>query len=83
MSPAAGKQMGHPEETCGCAGHGRDLIHELSKRTDALGRYDQRIDNADGRADLQAFGRDFKRQEQENVRRLKQLTCEEVRKDCL
>jgi hypothetical protein len=82
MSLAAEKQMEHLGETCGCADHDHDLIHELSKRLDALWRYDQRIANAAGRADLQAFWRDLKRQDQENVRRLKQLIGEEIQKSC-
>ncbi|WP_435005486.1 hypothetical protein P12x_003344 [Tundrisphaera lichenicola] len=43
MSLAAEKQMEHLGETCGCADHDHDLIHELSKRLDALWRYDRRI----------------------------------------
>jgi hypothetical protein len=82
MSLAAEKQMEHLGETCGCADHDHDLIHELSKRLDALWRYDQRIANASGRADLQAFWRDLKRQDQENVRRLKELIGEEIQKGC-
>lgn len=82
MSLAAEKQLEHLGETCGCADHDHDLVHELSKRLDALWRCDQRIANAADRADLQAFWRDLKRQDLENVNRLKQLICEEVRKNC-
>lgn len=82
MSLVAEKQMEHLGETCGCADHDHDLIHELSKRLDALWRCDQRIANAEGRPDLQAFWRDLKRQDMENVRRLKQLIGEEIQKGC-
>ena len=82
MSLAAEKQMEHLGETRGCADHDHDLIHELSKRLDVLWRYDQRIANAEGRADLQAFWRDLKRQDQDNVRRLKQLIGEEIQRGC-
>jgi len=74
--------MEHMGETCGCADHDHDLIHELSKRLDALWRYDQRIANADGRADLQNFWRELKGQELGNVKRLKQLLSEEIREHC-
>lgn len=82
MSLATEKPMAHMGETCGCADHDHDLIHELSKRLDALWRCDQRIANAEGRSDLQAFWRDLKRQDLENVRRLKQLIGEEIQRNC-
>jgi hypothetical protein len=82
MSLAAEKQMEHLGETCGCPDHDHDLVHELSKRLDALWRYDQRIANADGKPDLQAFWRDLKLQEQENVKRLKQMIGKEIQSGC-
>jgi len=82
MSLAAEKQMEHLGETCGCADHDHDLIHELSKRLDSLWRCDQRIANAEGRDDVQAFWRDLKRQDQENVQRLKHLIREEIQRNC-
>jgi hypothetical protein len=82
MSLAAEKQMEHLGETCGCADHDHDLIHELSKRLDSLWRCDQRIVNAEGRDDVQAFWRDLKRQDQENVQRLKHLIREEIQRNC-
>jgi hypothetical protein len=82
MSLAAEKQMEHLGETCGCADHDHDLIHELSRRLDALWRYDQRIANAAGHPHLQAIWRDLKRQDQENIKRLKELIGEEIEKGC-
>lgn len=82
MSLAAEKQMEHLGETCGCADHDHDLVHELSKRLDSLWRCDQRIANAEDRADVQAFWRDLKRQDQESVKRLKQLIREEIQRNC-
>jgi hypothetical protein len=82
MSLIAEKQMEHLGESCGCADHDHDLVHELSKRLDALWRYDQRIANADGHGALQGFWRDLKRQDQENIKRLKQLIGEEISKGC-
>ena len=82
MTMSAEKQMEHLGETCGCPDHDHDLVHELSRRLDALWRYDQRIANAEGHSGLQAFWRDLKRQDQENVRTLKQLIGEEIEKGC-
>lgn len=83
MALAAEKQMEHLGETCGCADHDHDLVDELSKRLDAIWRYDQRIANAgEQHANLQDFWRDLKRQDQENVKRLKQFICEEIRRNC-
>jgi hypothetical protein len=82
MSLAAEKQLEHLGETCGCPDHDHDLIHELSKRLDALWRYDQRIANADGKPELQAFWRDMKLQDQENVKRLKQMIGKEIQVGC-
>jgi hypothetical protein len=82
MTLASEKQIEHLGETCGCADHDHDLVHELSKRLDALWRYDQRIANAVGHAALQAFWRDLKRQDQKNIERLKQLIREEIEKNC-
>jgi hypothetical protein len=82
MTLAAERELEHVGETAGCADHDHDLVHELSKRLDALWRYDQYIANADFRQQLVDFWTDMKNQEQENVRRLKQLIAEEVRSGC-
>jgi len=82
MRLAAEKELAHIGESQGAADHDHDMIHELSKRLDALWRYDQYIANADGQMDLQNFWRNLKTQEQENVRRLKELVAEHCRKDC-
>jgi hypothetical protein len=60
-------------ETCGCADHEHDLVHELSKRLDALWRYDQYIVNAEGHAAVQQFWQEMKSQETTNIKRLKEL----------
>jgi len=72
----------HIGETKGIENHDHDLIHELSKRLDALWRYDQRIANADGHPALQDLWRELKRQDQENVNRMKTLVAEEINKGC-
>ena len=82
MRLAAEKEMVHIGESQGAADHDHDMIHELSKRLDAVWRIDQYIANADGQIDLQNFWRWVKVQEQENVDRLKQLVAEHCAKDC-
>ena len=82
MSLASAKQIEHLGETCGCADHDHDLVHELSRRLDAPWRDDQRIANAAGHKGLQAFWRDLKRQDQKNIDRLKQLIREEIENSC-
>jgi hypothetical protein len=82
MALAAEKELEHIGETCGCADHDHDLIHDLSKRLDALWRYDQYIANADGKPALQSLWRDMKRQEIANIQRVKDMVAEEVRQDC-
>ena len=75
MPLAAEKELKHIGESCGCADHDHDLIHDLSKRLDALWRYDQYqyVANAEGKPELQNLWRDLKRQEVANVQRFKQL----------
>ena len=69
MQLAAEKELEHIGETAGCEDHDHDLIHDLSKRLDALWRYDQYIANAEGRPALQALW---------SVRRMKQVIIEEI-----
>lgn len=82
MTLAAEKQIERIGQTCGAADHDHDLVHELSKRLDALWRYDQYIANADGHPSIQAFWRDVKQQEMQNVQRLKDLVSKHVKQGC-
>lgn len=82
MTLAAEEQLEHIGETAGCADHDRDLVHELSRRLDCLWRCDQFIANADGHPELQAFWRDIKSQEKENIKRMKGLMATEIKQDC-
>jgi hypothetical protein len=82
MALAAEKELEHIGETCGVADHDHDLIHDLSKRLDALWRYDQYIANAEGKTALQDLWRDIKAQEIDNIKRMKQVFIEEVRQNC-
>jgi hypothetical protein len=82
MRLAAEREMAHIGETQGAADHDHDMIHELSKRLDALWRYDQYIANADKHPELQNFWQDLKSQEQQNIQRLKTIMKEHCAKDC-
>ena len=82
MTLAAEKELEHIGETCGCADHDHDLIHDLSKRLDALWRYDQYIANAKGKTALQDLWHEFKRQEIDNIARVKKMIAEEIRTGC-
>ena len=79
---ATEKAVQHIGETQGIANHDHDMVHELSKKLDALWRYDQYIANAESRDNLKQFWTDVKSQEQENIRRLKQLIAEEIQSNC-
>jgi hypothetical protein len=72
----------HVGETCGCADHDHDLIHDLSKRLDAIWRYDQYIANAEGNTELQNFWRKVKKQDLENIKRIKEFIAQEIDKEC-
>lgn len=82
MAIAAEKEIAHIGETSGAANHDHDMIHELSKRLDSLWRYDQYIANSEEQPELQKLWRELKKQDQQNVERLKEIVAEHVRKDC-
>jgi hypothetical protein len=82
MTLAAEKEYAHIGETCGCCDHDHDLVHELSRRLDALWRYDQYIANAEGKSDLQDFWRNVKSLELENVKLIKGFVKQEIENDC-
>ena len=82
MSLAAEREFTHIGETSGCPDHDHDLIHELSRRLDALWRYDQYIANAEWREDLRQFWMDAKAVEKQAIQRLRELIAQEVRTGC-
>lgn len=82
MTLAAEKELEHIGESCGCADHDHDLVHELSKRLDTLWRCDQYIANAKGKQQLVEFWQDVKQQEQQTIHQLKQLIAEEIHDGC-
>lgn len=72
----------HIGETQGIANHDHDMVHELSKRLDALWRYDQYIANAEDQSSVKRLWQRLKQQETENVEELKGLIAEHVKKNC-
>jgi hypothetical protein len=82
MSLTTEKEYQHIGDSRGCVDHDHDLVHDLSRRLDCLWRYDQYIANADGQAELQAFWRGVKAQEQENIKQLKKLLEQHVQSNC-
>ena len=82
MSMTAEREMEHIGRSKGAENHDHDMIHELSKRLDALWRYDQYIANAEGDRELQQFWDELKNQEQGNVKRLKEFLAEHIEKEC-
>ena len=61
--------------------HDHDMIHDLSKRLDAVWRYDQYIENAQKFPELQRFWKQSKKSEIKTIERLKELIRDHVRKD--
>jgi hypothetical protein len=82
MTLAAERELAHMGETAGCSDHDHDLIHELSRRLDAIWRYDQYMANAEWREDLRQFWCDAKAMEKQAIQRLKELIAQEVRNEC-
>jgi hypothetical protein len=82
MPIAVEASMEHIGETKALANHDRDMIHELSKRIDAVWHLDQYIANADMDKELKQFWSELKTQEQENVKRLKKIMARHIEKNC-
>src|SRR6266403_770224 len=82
MALATEKETQDLGKTAGAANHDHDMVHDLSKCLDALWRYDQYIANAKEDAELSGFWKNVKRQDEENVRRLKEIIKNHVMKDC-
>ncbi len=66
-------------QTKGIRDHDHDMIHDLSKRLDAVWRYDQYVANAAKFPKLQAFWTETKTAELAAIERLKELIREHVR----
>lgn len=75
------KEVAHLGESRGVKDHDHDMIHDLSRRLDALWHYDQYIANAEGHELVQAFWKKVKEQEKENIMELKKLLSEHIKLD--
>ncbi|MGB3654984.1 MAG: hypothetical protein WBA41_27780 [Rivularia sp. (in: cyanobacteria)] len=73
------KEVAHLGESRGVKDHDHDMIHDLSRRLDALWRYDQYIDNARGYKSVEAFWEKVKQQEKDNIKELKKLLSEHIK----
>jgi hypothetical protein len=82
MTLTAEKEYKHFGETAGASHHDFDLVHELTRRLETLWRCDQFIANAERKPEIQQFWRELKKQEQQNVKRLKELIGSEVKAGC-
>lgn len=72
----------HIGETRGVADHDHDMVHELSKRLDAVWRFDQYIANAKNHDELREFWTKLKDQEEKNVVELKNLIRKHIELNC-
>ncbi len=81
MTLGAEKAYEHIGESRICSNYVHDLIHEMSRRLDALWRYDQYIANAEEHPFVQEFWSTLKQQERENIRELKELLASEIQKE--
>ena len=61
--------------------HDHDMIHDLSKRLDAVWRYDQYIENANQFPELQRFWEESKQSEMQTIERLKEQKQAQWRED--
>jgi len=61
--------------------HDHDMVHDLSKRLDAVWRYDQYIENADKFPELQRFWEESMQMKIQTIERLNKLIRQHVRKD--
>lgn len=75
-------QVEHLGETEGIQDHDHDMVHELSRRIDALWRYDQYIVNAKDHAQVQNFWKKMKEQEKQNIQELKKILTEHIKTAC-
>ncbi|KAI9129306.1 hypothetical protein [Acaryochloris sp. CCMEE 5410] len=73
------KEVQHLGESKGVKDHDHDLVHDLSRRLDALWRYDQYIANAEEHESVKSFWIKVKQQEQENIAELKKLLSEHIK----
>jgi hypothetical protein len=68
--------------TAGCADHDYDLIQDLGHRLDALWHYEEHYKNAKGHSEIQSYWLQVKKQDEDNIKKLKQLIGQEIQLGC-
>jgi len=68
--------------TAGCADHDYDLIQDLGHRLDALWHYDEHYKNATGHSEIQSYWLQVKKQDEDNIKKLKRLIGQEIQSGC-
>ncbi len=76
------KEVEHIGETSAIEDHDHDMVHELSRRLDALWRYDQYISNAKDFPEIKAYWEKIKSQELQNIEELKNLMKKHIKEAC-
>lgn len=76
------KAVEHLGESRVMQNHDHDMVHEMSRKLDALWRYDQYIANAGSHLDLRALWQRMKEQDMENVAELRQLMRNHIEHNC-
>lgn len=76
------KEVEHIGETSAIADHDHDMVHELSRRLDALWRYDQYISNAKNFEEIRKYWEKIKSQEMENINELKEILKKHIKEEC-
>lgn len=76
------KEVEHIGETSAIADHDHDMVHELSRRLDALWRYDQYISNAKDYGQIKKFWKKMKAQEVQSINELKELLKKHIKEAC-
>ena len=82
MAMAKEKTLRLNGTTAGCADHDYDLIQDLGHRLDALWHYEEHYKNATGHSEIQSYWLQVKKQDEDNIKKLKQLIGQEIKSGC-
>ena len=82
MYAAKGNKLKSTSRSEICADHDYDLVQELGHRLAEVWNCDQHILNAKGHGEIESYWTDVKKQDEENIKRLKVLIQDEIQKGC-
>lgn len=68
--------------TAGCADHDYDLLQDLGHRLKSMYDHDQHVMNAKGHDKIEAYWTDIRKQDEDNIKRVKSLIGEEMKQGC-